>query len=358
MDEVKGHADAPPRDWRHKVFAAGFSAIAATRADRWLAPIAQGAGVILTLHHVRPAQPRGFAPNRFLEITPEFLDTMIAATRRAGFDFVAMDDVCERLATPSRRKPFAVLTFDDGYRDNLEHAWPILRRNDVPWTVYVVPDFLDGTGRLWWIELERVIAQREQIVLRLGQEDIHLPTGTVAQKQAAYRLVERRWREASPEDQRDGLASLAAMAHNAPQELTRSLCANWDEITELARDPLVTIGAHTMSHPVLSRLRDEDALSEMRTSRIAIEERLKRPVTHLAYPHGDKVAVGGREHRLANAAGFATAVTTRPAHLQPWHAKTPHALPRISMNGLHQNTAALRAILSGAPFLASGIRRS
>jgi peptidoglycan/xylan/chitin deacetylase (PgdA/CDA1 family) len=357
MVEGKVHGDTPPRDWRHKVFAAGFSAIAATGADRWLAPIAQGAGVILTLHHVRPEQPRAFSPNRFLEVTPEFLEATIATTRRAGFEFIAMEDVCERLTGPSRGKPFAVMTFDDGYRDNLEHAWPILRRKGVPWTVYVVPDFLNGTGRLWWIELERAIAQREQIALRLGREQLHLPTGTIAQKQAAYRLAERRWREASPEDQRVGLASLAEMSDHAPQELTRSLCADWDEIAELARDPLVTIGAHTMSHPVLSRLRDEDALAEMRASRIAIEDRLHRSVTHLAYPHGDKVAVGEREHRLASAAGFATAVTTRPAHLQPWHANAPHALPRISMNGLHQNTSALRAILSGAPFLASGIRR-
>ncbi|HSP23941.1 MAG TPA: polysaccharide deacetylase family protein, partial [Saliniramus sp.] len=157
MAEAGIHADAPGRGWRHRLFAAGFSAITATRADRWLAPIAQGAGVVLTLHHVRPAQPRGFSPNRFLEITPEFLETTIAATRSAGFEFVAIDALCERLAGRARGKPFAVLTFDDGYRDNLEHAWPILRRAGVPWTVYVVPDFLDGNGRLWWIELERAI---------------------------------------------------------------------------------------------------------------------------------------------------------------------------------------------------------
>jgi peptidoglycan/xylan/chitin deacetylase (PgdA/CDA1 family) len=357
MAQATLRADAPTRDWRHRIFAAGFSAIAATRADRWLAPFAQGAGVILTLHHVRPAQRRSFSPNGFLEITPEFLETMIATTRRAGFEFIGIDEVPERLISPARRRPFAVLTFDDGYRDNLEHAWPILRRNEVPWTVYVVPDFLNGSGRLWWVELEQAIAQREQIALQLGPETIGLSIRTIAEKQAAYRLVERRWRTASPAEQRAGLASLAAMSESGPELLTRSLCAGWAEIAELARDPLVTIGAHTMSHPVLSRLGEEDALREMRTSRIVIEDRLRRPVVHLAYPHGDRVAIGEREHRLAAAAGFETAVTTRPGHLQRWHVNAPHALPRISMNGLHQNESALRALLSGAPFLASGIKR-
>lgn len=350
--------DAPKRDWRHKLFAAGFSAIAATRADRWLAPFAQGAGVILTLHHVRPAQPGSFSPNRFLEITPAFLETVITSTRRAGFEFIGMNESLERLANPSRRRPFAVLTFDDGYRDNLEHAWPILRRNRVPWTVYVVPDYLDGSGRLWWIELERAIAGRDQIALTLGREEITLPVGTIAQKQAAYRLIERRWREASPAAQSAGLISLAGLSNDAPEELTRSLCANWDEIAKLARDPLVTIGAHTMSHPVLSRLPEEGALFEMQMSRTAIETRLGRAVPHLAYPHGDRVAVGDREHRLAAAAGFETAVTTRPGHVQRWQADAPHALPRISLNGLHQNETALRALLSGAPFLASALKRN
>ena len=83
-----------------------------------------------------------------------------------------------------------------------------------------------------------------------------------------------------------------------------------------------------------------------------LEERLARPVRHLAFPLGDRGSASSREFRLAAEAGFATAVTTRPGHLFPAHRDRLHALPRVSVNGLFQTDAALSALLSGVPFLA------
>src|SRR3954467_5709592 len=100
---------------KHRLFSAGFNVIAATRADRWLRPLAQGAGLILTFHHVRPWQERKFAPNRLLEITPEFLDRTLTVLQDEGFDLVRLDDVSDRLLDGEGRRPFAALTFDDGY---------------------------------------------------------------------------------------------------------------------------------------------------------------------------------------------------------------------------------------------------
>jgi peptidoglycan/xylan/chitin deacetylase (PgdA/CDA1 family) len=91
-------------------------------------------------------------------------------------------------------------------------------------------------------------------------------------------------------------------------------------------------------------------MREIAESKELLERRLGRPVRHLAYPFGDASAVGPREFRLACQAGYVTAITSRPAHVFPDHAAHPHALPRISVNGLFQNTRALRALLSGVPF--------
>ncbi|NWP33755.1 polysaccharide deacetylase family protein, partial [Escherichia coli] len=74
----------------------------------------------------------------------------------------------------------------------------------------------------------------------------------------------------------------------------------------------VTIGAHTITHSNLAKQREDVALNELKTSRALIEAALGRPVLHLAYPYGDKFAAGPREFALAGAAGFKTAVTTRP----------------------------------------------
>src|SRR5205085_9918345 len=81
-----------------------------------------------------------------------------------------------------------------------------------------------------------------------------------------------------------------------------------------------------------------------------VARRLAGAPPHLAYPLGDASAVGAAQFRLARRARYVTAITSQPAHVFPDHAEHPHALPRTSVNGLFQNTKALRALLSGVPF--------
>src|SRR5437868_9652796 len=142
---------------RHRVFATGLALIAAARADRWLGNLARGRGIVLMFHHVRPRRDVAFAPNRLLEITPGFLNVVLIELRRQGFDIVPIAAVPDRLRSDRRGRPFAVLTFDDGYRSNVEHAWPVLRQHGAPWTIFVTTEFADGRGRLWWLELEEAI---------------------------------------------------------------------------------------------------------------------------------------------------------------------------------------------------------
>ena len=124
---------------RHKAIAASFRMMAATGADRWSRGFAQGAGVILTLHHVRETKPRGFAPNALLDITPAFVDRALRLIRGEGYDIVSLQEALARLRNPKPGRFFVALTFDDGYRDNVEHAWPILAKHGAPWTLFVTP---------------------------------------------------------------------------------------------------------------------------------------------------------------------------------------------------------------------------
>src|SRR5215469_11865863 len=121
---------------KDKIIRVGFGAFRATGLHRLASQMTRGRGVILMLHHVRPWRPAtpGFAPNRGLEIAPEFLDATLQTVRRAGFDFVTMDEALRRLAEGGA--PFAALTFDDGYRDLVAFALPILERWEAPLTAY------------------------------------------------------------------------------------------------------------------------------------------------------------------------------------------------------------------------------
>ena len=126
------------------------------------------------------------------------------------------------------------------------------------------------------------------------------------------------------------------------------LCMNWDEITELDGDPLVTIGAHTVNHAMLSKASDEAVRREIEEGRRILETRLGRPVQHLAYPYGGRDLAGSREFAVARELGFKTAVTTRPGVLFPGHAAHLTALPRISLNGEYEQERFVKVLLSGA----------
>lgn len=334
----------------------GFAAIAATRADHWLAPFARGLGVILTLHHVRPWRERGFAPNRLLEITPDFLDRTIVMLRDTGFDIVSLDDAMDHLDRHARTgerpaRPFAVLTFDDGYRDNVAHAKPVLDRHDVPWTLFACVACAEGRARLWWLDLEEAICRLDLVSARVAGETLSLPARTDAEKQTAWDRIYWRLRGLPEPDLLAEVATLAGRAGIDGSGLSRDLCLTFDELRTLAADARVTIGAHSLTHPRLAFLPEAEARSEIEGSKTRLETELGRPVRHFAYPVGDRTSAGPREFRLAEEAGFVSAVTTRPGHLFRAHAGHRHALPRVSLNGHFQTSTALRALLSGVPFL-------
>jgi peptidoglycan/xylan/chitin deacetylase (PgdA/CDA1 family) len=184
-----------------------------------------------------------------------------------------------------------------------------------------------------------------------------LASRTTVEKQAAFETLYRLLRAGSEEQLRTVTSDLAAQAGVNTRRLAVDLCLGWDELETLAREPDVSIGAHTLSHPILAKCHATAARREVTESKGLLERRLGRPVRHLAYPFGDPSAVGAREFRFARRAGYVTATTSQPAHVFPDHAAHLHALPRVSINGLFQNKTALRAILSGVPFWVWNRRR-
>lgn len=343
----------PSAEFRHRLFDAGFRAIVASGADRWLKRVAQGHGLILTFHHVDPAPAGAYVPNGLLSITPDFLDAVLGTLVSRGFDVIGLDSVAERLVRPAGDRPFVVLTFDDGYRDNARYAVPLLRRHRVPWTLFVTSDFAEGRGRLWWIELERAIGRLDRVRVPADEAPaLDLPAATAEEKMAAFAALYRRLRAGSEERLLATIAVLCDEAGIGVGRMAEELCLSWEELRGLASDPLLTIGAHTITHPMLAKHGEARVRREIGEGRARIEREIGRPVRHLSYPVGDPTSAGMREFAIARETGFDTAVTTRPGHLFPGHADHLHALPRVSVNGLHQSRAALSALLSGVPFLA------
>ncbi|ABD05482.1 Polysaccharide deacetylase [Rhodopseudomonas palustris HaA2] len=337
------------KQFRHNIIRAGLDALYFTGAYHVLRPIFSGIGTIFMLHNVKPARADAFQPNRHLEVTPEFLRTTLRHLRAQNIDIISIDELHRRLTAREFGRRFACITLDDGYRDNRDFALPVFQEFQAPFTVYVASDFAQGTGRLWWITLERLIAGRDWIEAEIGGDEIRLDARTPEAKQDAFDRLHDMLR-ALPEgdDLPRAMSALCARTRTDETAVGRELCLNWDELRSFAEDPLVTIGAHSISHCILAKQRDALAAHELSIGRARIASHLQREVAHLAYPYGDRAAAGPREYELARQAGYKTAVTTRPGMLFAGVADHLTALPRVSLNGNYQDDRILPVLTSGA----------
>lgn len=335
---------------RTTLIRAGLEGLYRTGVHRIARPFTAGAGAILMFHRVRPAVGGAFQPNRGLEITPAFLDEVLTALRASDADIVTMDEAHRRLVTGANVRRFVALTFDDGYRDNRTYALPILKRHDAPFTLYVVADYAAGQGRMWWVTLENAVARSTRLEIVLDGESRVFECATPEQKAVTFvALYDHLRTRPTHAEFSQIVVHLADAAGIDAEEECRALTMGWSEIQALAEEPLVTIGAHTISHPILTQLTENAARQEIAGSAAAIAERLGQRPEHFAYPVGQPYAAGPREFRLAREAGFKTAVTTRPGVLFADHAAHLTALPRIAVNGQFQSLHYLDVLLSGAP---------
>ena len=336
-------------DLRQSIIRGGLESLYFTGAHMALKPFVAGVGAILTLHHVRPPRPGRFQPNRLLEVAPRFLSRVVDYLRRSGLELVSLDEMHRRLSEGDFSHRFVCLTFDDGYRDILQWAYPILKEAGVPFAIYVATSFPDRLGELWWLALEAVIANNDRIGLAIDGRNRTFDCTTVAEKRALYDELYW-WLRGRPTEAelRSVVRNLAACYQVDIAAFCKELCMSWEELAQLAADPLVTIGAHTVNHPMLAKVPKETVRSEMDLSRSVIEAALAVRPEHLSYPVGDRSSAGPREFAVAAELGFKTAVTTRPGVLFPEHSQCLTALPRISLNGEYQRLRYVRVLLSGS----------
>jgi peptidoglycan/xylan/chitin deacetylase (PgdA/CDA1 family) len=286
-----------------------------------------GIGTILMLHRVQPEREGDFSPNRDMAVSPAFLEGFVRDAQQRGYTFVSLDRMSEQLVAGSGEKLLA-LTFDDGYLDNFTVAYPLLKRLGIPFAIYVTTSFPDGEAVLWWEAIEQLLLNYDQIKLADGRM---LSCRTSKEKLDAF-ISLRAAIMALPSDRLgDRVNALFAQAKFDWQQLCAKHAMQWDEVCELARDPQVTIGAHTLSHPVLCALSAEQASAEMQDSRDRLAARIGTPVTHFCYPFGSRNEVGVREFELARKLGFTTAATTRWGNIFRAHRAHLHALPRVPL---------------------------
>lgn len=305
--------------------------------------------VILAYHRVAcpPCDPQ------LLSVSPErFADHLELLTTR--YEPVRLEDLVATARAGNARPRAVAITFDDGYADNLTRAKPLLELSGVPATVFAASGYLRSGRRFWWDELERLLLRPgclpRSFVLDIGGERVHCELGDDAAydaevaatrsrwtvldiddpgpRQRMYRVLCARLREVDSADRDrvlERIGSLAEPRGNEDMETTRPLAR--DELTRLGDDGLIEIGAHTVSHPVLSRLAHPQQREEVVLSKKTLEEALGRPIASFAYPYGAREDFDDVTVDVVREAGFHRACTTLSGRLDG--RTDPYRLPRF-----------------------------
>ena len=334
-----------------KIVKAALAALHYTGLARVVAPVARGRGVIFMLHRVGPVEDKGFSPNRILKVTPTFLENVIKLVKRAGFDIISLDEVPARIQSKDNTRRFACFTLDDGYRDNLEYAYPVFKRHNVPFTIYLPTAFADGEGDLWWLVLQESILKANQVRVTIDGVAQTFETQTLQQKDSAFEKVYWYLRRLPEHEARHIVQQIAMQTGYDASPLCSDLVMTWDQARDLAKDPLVTFGGHTCRHLALAKLPVSEARHEIAESVKRLEDELGCPCRHFAYPYGDEGSAGQREFDLVSELGLDTAVTTRKGHVHRYHQDHMYSLPRLSLNGDYQDLRFIGVLLTGVPFL-------
>jgi peptidoglycan/xylan/chitin deacetylase (PgdA/CDA1 family) len=219
-------------------------------------------------------------------------------------------------------RPVVLVTFDDGYLDNHDVAWPVLRSHGLPAVIYVATGYADSGDMYWYDKLAFSVlhAGRREVSLKPGDPPIKFGTERAAREGALLTLL--RYLKTIPDSERQAklLQWHAALAPTvAPEEGTLHRPMNWDQIKALS-DGGIEIGSHTVTHPVLSRLTSPDQLKfELTESKAVIERHTGREVLSMAYPTGGRSSYTDEVVGQVKAAGYRFAFSYESGLNQPLH---------------------------------------
>ena len=309
----------------------------------------RGTGTILMLHRVLAEDAQAALPHRnALCIGKPAFGNLLHWLER-HFDCVPLTELLDP-AAPANGPPRLALTFDDGWRDNALHAFPLLLQRGLPASIFLSTDFIGSPRRFWWEAIGETLwgsfgeEAREQLGARLRQH-LNLPdelrTARSGQRRSQFlaQLLQR----------------LKGLPATTLQELADSCppppephAMDWRQVQAMEDSGLVRFGPHGASHAILTNLDDDSLEAELRRSHEAIAAHCRRPLPVYCYPNGDHDArVCAALRRL----GYSQALGTRPG-LQRSRQAVSLSLPRIGVS--HQ--VACRPALLGWRIL-QGVRR-
>jgi peptidoglycan/xylan/chitin deacetylase (PgdA/CDA1 family) len=279
--------------------------------------------LVLAYHRVAPVAGDAIG----MAVTPENFRAQMAYLRE-HYPVLRFEDDWSKADRPS-----VVITFDDGYADNRESALPILEELGLPAAFFISSGTIGAEGEFWWDEVEKIFLGGGDLgdlpaSLSLAEGGVtgQWKTDGPEQRMRAYREVHKHLK---PMDTGRRAVLLAALRKWSGRTQARPShrALRMDELKSLAASPCVTIGAHTVSHPMLSGRPKADQEREILASRKDLESWLGKPIDVFSYPFGDHGDYNGDTLAICRAGGFRKVAAAHPGQ---WRKSTdPFRIPRV-----------------------------
>ena len=257
---------------------------------------------ILPLHRVNDDN------DPFMPAMPTAMFAARMAHIARHYHVLTVEDLAQRLQEGRAPHNALAITFDDGYRDNLTHAAPILSRLGLPATIFLVTGYIDTPRALWFDRL--AMAFKSGTARRVELSDGRILALTTEKERLAALSAAWALLKLLPDDERSSSLEQLIQTLRAVPERPKRLMLGWDEVNAL-RGLGFSIGAHTVTHPIMSRLTQSQVRDEVYGSKAAIEKGVGASVRAFAYPNGQPADYSEAVTQVVREAGFTCAVTTK-----------------------------------------------
>lgn len=262
-------------------------------------------GYVLMLHRVSEIDTNGIFMNENMKVSPAFLEQFILKYKDI-YDFIPSTEINSRLQYGKNNKKFIVFTMDDGYLDNYTVALPIFSKYAVPFTIFIATDFPNRNCFLWWYILGDIILKNDYIQISDGTV---FSCPDLYSKNYVFEKLRLKILGLNQNDLIVEFKKLFNVSLSDLRSLNEKYCMSWENIETVFNNPLVTIGAHTVSHCNLRALKTKyDVAHEIHSGLLELKSHLKgyAPLV-FAYPFGSPLEIGRREIAVAGKIGFQNA---------------------------------------------------
>jgi peptidoglycan/xylan/chitin deacetylase (PgdA/CDA1 family) len=275
-------------------------------ARRLVGMVARWKGIVgLNYHRIGDGRHAIFDRGLY-SATPEDFDKQVRWLK-SNFDVIAPRDI--DYVVRVKRGRHVLVTFDDGYTDNYEHAFPILKAHGVPAAFFIATGFIDHPKLPWWDEIAWMVRTSKKSSIEIHGFTGPIPFDEPDREQAVRSLLRtyKKLPDGKTSELLDAVATATGTGRPTPDVIDlRTFWMSWDMIREMHAAGM-TIGGHTANHPVLARLSRDEQAQEIETCERRLKEELGVPMLTFAYPVGSPNAFNADSRACLRERGVHTA---------------------------------------------------